>query len=172
MPQLRDFLDRFRPAGAPGAAARARAGVPADRSRELAAEVGPVLALLDEPTAEGAALVERARQDAASLLAAARAEAAAITANGARRARTVREEALQEAVGAAQAEAARMVADAQARAAQVQVLAEKRMPGLVERAVAEIRLLMTAEPDTARAGSAGTEPAGPGLGRSPGAAGP
>lgn len=33
MPALRDFLARFRPAGPPGAAARA--GVPADRSREL-----------------------------------------------------------------------------------------------------------------------------------------
>ncbi len=44
-PQLRDILARFRPADPPGAAARA--GVPADRSLELKAEVGPVLALLE-----------------------------------------------------------------------------------------------------------------------------
>jgi hypothetical protein len=49
VPDLRDFLSRFRPAGAPGAAL---AGVPADRRRELEAEVGPVLALLAGTQAE------------------------------------------------------------------------------------------------------------------------
>ena len=50
MSATRAFLDRFRPAGAPGAAGGA--GVPADLARELGAEVGPVLALLDDAHAE------------------------------------------------------------------------------------------------------------------------
>ena len=49
MPQLRDFLSRFGPAGAPGAA---RAAVPADRHRQLVAELDPVLMLLDGQDAE------------------------------------------------------------------------------------------------------------------------
>ena len=49
MPHVRDFLSRFRPAGAPGAG---RAAVPADRRRELESELGPVLMLLDGPSAE------------------------------------------------------------------------------------------------------------------------
>ena len=50
MPQLRDFLDRFRRQGAPGAAGRA--AVPVDRQGALAAELLPVLASLEDPEAE------------------------------------------------------------------------------------------------------------------------
>jgi hypothetical protein len=57
MPELRDFLARFRPAGAPGTAARA--AVPADRSRELEAEVEPVLALLEDTDAERKRIIEQ-----------------------------------------------------------------------------------------------------------------
>ena len=71
MPQLRDFFSRFRPAGAPGAAARA--GVPADRLREREAEVGPVLALLDSTEAECERIVGQARRDAGVIMADARA---------------------------------------------------------------------------------------------------
>lgn len=49
MPAMRDFLERFRPAGAPGPAA---AAVPADRPAELAAELEAVFALLNEAEAE------------------------------------------------------------------------------------------------------------------------
>jgi hypothetical protein len=75
--ELRDFLSRFRPAGAPGAA---RVGVPADRSRELEAELGPVLALLAGTDAECRRIITRARRDAEQITAEARAEAAAIAA--------------------------------------------------------------------------------------------
>ena len=71
MPGLRDYLDRFRPAGAPGAGGT---GVPADRSRELEAELTSVLALLDGVHAECAGVVARARQDAERIVATARAE--------------------------------------------------------------------------------------------------
>ena len=53
MANLRDFVRRFRPAGAPGAAAPA--GVPADRGAEQAAELAPVFEALHGAN-EGAAL--------------------------------------------------------------------------------------------------------------------
>jgi hypothetical protein len=46
VPSVRDFLDRFRPAGAPGAASAA--GVPADRRATAAAELEPIFAALGE----------------------------------------------------------------------------------------------------------------------------
>jgi len=107
MPALRDFLARFRPAGPPGAAARA--GVPADRSGELAAEVGPVLALLESTDAERERIIAQARRDAGQITAAARAEEAAIAADAGRRARAARAEAARQAMALARDEAARAV---------------------------------------------------------------
>jgi cell division septum initiation protein DivIVA len=52
VPQWRNFLDRFRPAGTPGAAGRP--GIPADRSADAAAELTAVLALLDDAQEEAA----------------------------------------------------------------------------------------------------------------------
>ena len=50
MPSTRDLLQRFRPAGAPGAATAT--GVPVDRNDERAAELAGVFALLEETVAE------------------------------------------------------------------------------------------------------------------------
>ena len=88
MPEGRDFLDRFRPAGAPGSAARA--GVPADRARELADELDPVLALLDDTHAECQRIIAGAGQEAERIMAAARSEAGRIAADAGTRARTAR----------------------------------------------------------------------------------
>ena len=52
MPQWQNILDRFRPAGTPGAAGRP--GIPADRSADAAAELTAVLALLDDAQEEAA----------------------------------------------------------------------------------------------------------------------
>jgi F0F1-type ATP synthase membrane subunit b/b' len=131
MPQLRDFLDRFRPAGAPGAAARARG--PVDRARELAAEVVPVLTLLDDTRAECEQIVARARRDAAAIMAEARAEAAAISADGDQRAQAVRDE------------AARQVTAAEQEAVRIRARAGQRMPRLVGAALAEIRQVAALE---------------------------
>ena len=60
MAQWRNFLERFRPAGTPGAAARP--GVPADRSADAAAELTPLLMLLDDVQDEA----QRIRADAAA----------------------------------------------------------------------------------------------------------
>ncbi len=138
MPQLRDFLSRFRPAGAPGAA---RAGVPADRSRDLAEEVGPVLALLAGTDAACGQIVARARRDAERVTAGAKAEAAAITADAGRRAAAARDEAARQVMAAARDEAARAVEAARQQAAQTRERAAQRMPALVGRTVDTIRRL-------------------------------
>jgi hypothetical protein len=68
---VRDLLERFRPAGAPGAATPA--GVPSDRATALSDELGPVLALLADTEQEcarirreGEDLSTRVRTDAAA----------------------------------------------------------------------------------------------------------
>lgn len=141
MPQLREFLSRFRPAGAPGAAARA--GVPVDRVRELEAEVLPVLKLLDGTQGECERIVGRARHDADVIMSDARAEAATITAEGDRSARAARDEAARQVAHAAAADAAAMVAAAERQAVQIRTRAGQRMPAMVGLAVGEIRQLLT-----------------------------
>jgi vacuolar-type H+-ATPase subunit H len=150
VPQLRDFLSRFRPAGAPGAA---RAAVPADRERQLAAELEPVLTLLDGPHRECAQIISAARHDAGQIVAAARAEAAALAASARRDADAARREAADRELAAARAGATEISTRAEGEAARVRDLARERMPALVRRSVALVRDL----PD-----SAGPDPAGPG----------
>ena len=139
MPPLRDFLTRFRPAGSPGAAARA--GVPADRSGELESEVTPVLALLDDTQAERERLITQARRDAEQIVAAAQSAAGAIAADAAQRTETVREQAARRVMTAAREQAARTTQDARQQAAQIRELARQRMPALVSQIVGTIRQL-------------------------------
>jgi len=143
MPPLRDFLTRFRPAGSPGAAARA--GVPADRSGELEAEVAPVLARLDDTEAERERLIAQARRDAEQIVAAARTAADAITADAARRADAVREQAAQQILAAARKQAAMTTQAAAEQAAQIRELARQRTPALASRVVGTIRQLPAGE---------------------------
>lgn len=144
MPGLRDFLSRFRPAGSPGAAARG--GVPADRSGELEAELGPVLALMDSTDADRERIIAQARRDAEQAVADARAGAAVIAADARRRAEVAREEAAQQVMAEARAEAARVMADATQQAARTRQLAGQRAPALVSRAVDTIRQLGSEDP--------------------------
>jgi len=155
VPGLRDYLDRFRSAGAPGAG---RTGVPADRSRELEAELTAVLALLDGVQAECADIVAKARRDAERIVAAARGEAAAVAADADRRARAERERAAREVLAAARTEAIATVAHAEKQALQVRERARQRIPALASRAVGLVRGL-GAEPSA----SAGGRPDLPGL---------
>jgi vacuolar-type H+-ATPase subunit H len=138
MPQLRDFLARFRAAGPPGAAS---AGVPADRSRELEAEVEPVLTLLASTNAECEHIIGQARRDAEQITAAARAEAAAVAADAERRAQAARDEAARQAMAVALDEAARAEDRARQQAVRTRELARQRMPDLVGRTVDSIRHL-------------------------------
>ncbi|CAI9400336.1 hypothetical protein [Nocardioides sp. T2.26MG-1] len=140
MPRTRSFLQRFRGAGAPGAASAV--GVPADRVAETAAELEPVFDRLAPVQAECEAIRARARQDAeltrrraderaAAVLAAARANAeaervAASLAAG-RRVDDEREQAL-------------TAADEQAE--RVRRHAAEAMPRYVDRVVEQARLLL------------------------------
>jgi len=139
MPALHDFLARFRPAGSPGAAARA--AVPADPSLGLEAELGPVLALLADADAERGRIIAGARRDAEQITAGARAQAADIAADADRRARAARDEAARQVVALAQDEAATAVDGATRQAARIGELAGQRMPALVSRAADSIRRL-------------------------------
>ena len=132
MSATRDFRDRFRPAGAPGAAGGA--GVPADRARELGAEIGPVLALLDDTHAECGRIVTAARREADRISAAAAAEMARIGQEAGRLARIARDDAAGEVLARARAEASAAEADAGQRAARIRRLAKRRLPGLVDTA--------------------------------------
>jgi vacuolar-type H+-ATPase subunit H len=143
VPNLRDFLSRFRPAGAPGAG---RAAVPADRHRELESELSAVLTLLDGPGAECADIVNDARQDAEQIIAAARAEAADIVAAARRRATAEADRIVQDAVSAAESDAAKIKAAGAAEADLIRRRARDRLPMLADRAVAMVREL--AEPRT------------------------
>jgi vacuolar-type H+-ATPase subunit H len=142
--QPRDFLDRFRPAGAPGAAARA--GVPADRARDLAAEVEPVLALLDGVQAECERIIETARREADQIAADSRAEAARIGQEAGQRARAARDDAAAEVLAQARAQARQAATDASEQAQQIRRLARRRLPGLVTVAVGLVR---AGQPDQA-----------------------
>ncbi|HUL24620.1 MAG TPA: hypothetical protein VLW44_02475 [Streptosporangiaceae bacterium] len=137
MTQARDFLDRFRPAGAPGSAARA--GVPADRARELAAEVEPVLALLDDTHAECEQIIEAARQEAGRIMVEARAAVARVGQEAGRNARAAGEEAAAEVLAQTRAEVQGTAAAAGQQALQIRRLAQRRLPELVAVAVGLVR---------------------------------
>jgi vacuolar-type H+-ATPase subunit H len=136
MPHMRDFLSRFRPAGAPGAG---RAAVPVDRRRELESEIAPVLTLLDEPSAQCSAIVAAGHRDAEQILRAARSEADAISAAAQQRAAVIAAEYVQTAVAAARTEAAAIASAGAAEAAAITERARQRLPSLTDRAVALVR---------------------------------
>jgi len=138
VPQLRDFLDRFRPAGAPGAIARA--AVPSGRSRQVA-ELSPVLDLLGGTQAECEQVIAQAGRDAVRIVAEARAQAAAVAAEAERRARSVGDEAARQVVDAARADARQALDAAAQQAARERQLATQRIPALVSRAVDLVRAL-------------------------------
>jgi cell division septum initiation protein DivIVA len=159
MPAGRDFLSRFRPAGAPGAAARA--GVPADRARELAGELEPVLALLDGTHAECERIVAEARQQAARIVAAAREEASRIGAEAAARAGEAGRQETGRVLGEASAQAAQAVREAGEQARVIRERVARRLPALVARGV-ELALAVPQAPPQPAAGGRPASPAGPG----------
>lgn len=128
LPQLDDFLNRFRPAGAPGAATRA--GVPADRAAELSAELEPVLGMLAAADAECSRLIGDAKREASLITAQAREQAERIAAEAVRDAGAARSEAVagvldiarQHAAQAEQAAAAAVAARSEPDEADVQSL--------------------------------------------------
>jgi hypothetical protein len=140
----RDLLNRFRPAGTPGAAARP--GVPADRVTEAAAELGPVLDLLAAVEAECDRLRKDGRRDAEETRAAAREQAAALVASARTRADSERAVSAARARTRSGAETAKLLEDAARQAAGLRELAEARMPAYVTRVVAMVRAAGAEEP--------------------------
>jgi hypothetical protein len=140
MPQWRDFLEHYRPAGTPGAAAQG--GVPADRIAGTAAELEPVFMMLDDVQAEAARIlrcaVEHAdaiRQDAgrqaAEIVAEAQAQAEAAGADAAARSR-----------GLAVTENTGMTAERDRELEELRARAAGRMPDYTDRVVAAARALL------------------------------
>ncbi len=88
MPQWQNVLDRFRPAGTPGAAGRP--GIPADRSADAAAELTEVLALLDDAQEDAVRTRQAATDRAQEIRRVAQRQAAEIVAKARHDAESVR----------------------------------------------------------------------------------
>jgi F0F1-type ATP synthase membrane subunit b/b' len=144
VPQLGDYLSRFRPAGAPGAAARA--GVPADRAAEASAELAPVLARLAETESECNRIVAQAHVQALGITDGARAEAAAIRASGKQRAQAARAKAADAVIVAARAEAAEITRAAAELAASRAGPADEDIQNLIRTAVRMVQSMPDSEP--------------------------
>jgi hypothetical protein len=156
VPRVRDLLYRFRPAAAPGSASAA--GVPADRERDLAAELEPVFASLADTHRECADIVERSRLEAARISAEGAARAEAIRTAG--RARVAAERAATAAavcdvgsaeVSAASAEVDRLIDRLHERA-------EQLLPSYVDAVVESVRALVGAPTALDRESGSGGPP--------------
>lgn len=135
--KLRDLLDRFRPAGAPGQATSA--GVPVDRRAGLSTEVAPIFAALAPVLAECERIREAARVEARRREAEARRRAQAIVAQA-------RMESEAERAAAAAAVRARVTSEneqtltrAREAARAVREEGERRRPARVARVVELVR---------------------------------
>lgn len=137
---LRGFLERFRPAGTPGAAAQR--GVPADRTADLTAELEPVLVLLDDAESTAASIRQAAVADAARRHAEAAQEADAIVARARADADTARAEVAGRVRREAQDEASAAMAASERRVTLLRARVTARMPVYVDRVVDEVRVLV------------------------------
>ena len=130
-------MERIRPAGTPGAAARP--GVPSDRSAEAAAELTPLLLLLDDVQDEA----ERMRRDAIDRVDEIRRTAQREADQIVTRARLDAQSVRAEAEAKAQSRATVMWADRQAQnTAEIERLQQRgaeRMPHYVDRVVSLAR---------------------------------
>ncbi|ALO98905.1 hypothetical protein [Streptomyces olivaceoviridis] len=131
---LRDFLERFRPVGTPGASAT---GVPADRTAERAAELEPALARLADVQQEAAQIRATAEQEAEALRQNAAREAARLVEAARERAREVRRQAAEPLLREARQQADALRAAGDRTASVIREHAVSRMPRLVDLAVAD-----------------------------------
>ena len=140
MPQWRDFLERFRPAGTPGAPAQG--GVPADRTADTAAELAPLFLILDDVAAQAARIRQGAAEQADVIRQDAGRRAPEIVADARAHAETARAEA------AAQARAATLTEDADVNTRRrrelddLQARVAARMPDYVEKVVVTARAVL------------------------------
>ncbi|WP_317440835.1 hypothetical protein [Streptomyces collinus] len=130
---LRDFLERFRPAGTPGASAT---GVPADRTAERAAELDPVFARLTDVQRQAARIRAGAEERAEVLRRDAAREAEHLLADARERAPEVRRQAAEPLLREARQEADALRAAGGRTASAIRERAGERLPHLVDLAVA------------------------------------
>ena len=172
MASARDLLERFRPAGTPGAAAPA--GVPYDRGAALEDELRPVLALLSPTEERCAAQLREAAAQAEQIRADAAAQGAALLAQARLRAEEARAEAAEGLQRRSDAEADAEMERAAHTAGEVRARARHRLPDLTARVLAATRAAMTA-PEQERPHTVQSSPlpdpepdSGPGPGPGPG----
>lgn len=143
---LRDFLDRFRPAGAPGAAGVA--GIPADRRAGAEQELAPLFAALAGVERDCAEMRDRSQRSAAWQTAQSQRMANAILARARSQTAAVRAAAAADAQAAADAERQGIQADASVATAELRTAAQRLVPALVDQIVAragELAESVTAE---------------------------
>jgi len=140
MPQWRDFRERFRPAGTPGAAAQG--GVPADRTADIASELEPVFLMLDDVQAEVTRNLRRAAEQADEIRKDAGRKAAEIIARAQAQAGTARAEAAAQSRALTAADNTRMAAERDQELEELRARADARMPDYTDRVVAAARALL------------------------------
>jgi flagellar biosynthesis/type III secretory pathway protein FliH len=133
VPRARDLLARFRPVGAPGAAAPA--GVPADRGAERERELQPVFAELAATEEEAARIRAAATTDAAARTSAATEQAQAIVESARRDAEAHRAEAAAAVLRQVEQSTSATRAAARHEAEEIAARARERLPDLVARLV-------------------------------------
>lgn len=137
MPNVRDFLDRFRPAGSPGSASAI--GVPADRRADAEEELAPVFAALQDADRRCADLQRQADEEARRELERARKTASELVDHARSRCADERAATAARAAGEAASEADRILDRGRRAAGEDRATAERRSPELVAQAVARAR---------------------------------
>ena len=130
MPSVREFLERLRPSGTPGAPSAA--GVPVDRVAEVAAELEPVFTALDEIQARATRMRDEARAAAAERRERGREQARSILDEASRRSGAERAEAAAAVKARSAAVVQGILEAAQSDAEQIRATAAQRMPGFGE----------------------------------------
>ena len=137
MPQWQNVLDRFRPAGTPGAAGCP--GIPVDRSADATAELTVVLALLDDAQDEAAQTRQAAIDRAQAIRRAAHRQAAELVAKARDDAEIVRAQSEAEALREAGADEDDMRRQTEAEIARLRKRADERLAHDVDTVAAEAR---------------------------------
>ena len=141
---VRDFLERLRPSGTPGAPSVA--GVPADRLAERSAQLEAVFALLEDVQAEVGLIGSTADQQAQRRREAAHQQADAIVAEARRLAEAERSVAAATAQAGAAAQARAISAGAQARAATIADETHSREAAVIAAVLDQARAELLAVP--------------------------
>jgi vacuolar-type H+-ATPase subunit H len=134
---VRDFLERLRPSGTPGAATVS--AVPADRVGERSAEIEPVLARLAAVQAQGAAIRQAAEVEAQQRKDAAAEQARALVATAHREAEAERQMVAATTRARAEKESRDLLADATQEASAVARAAGARQSSFADRVLTRAR---------------------------------